>query len=1187
VFVSFLLPSIFEGVRARHLLVFYKQLAAFGRDEIAFVGEPDYFRAPGDWRAEGRGEWQQGWQDTYEFSPPDNLDGLIYQALPANLFAKRLAHQSSWNLYAWMSRRRMPELEAAFSTALDALETWGPIDAILTVKNVPSIDAVARARGLEVIHCEFGPVRKPGYAMTGYWDLRGVGTETDAPRRFTVFQNDVQRGHIPILTREQLLRLLRRAPLPQIPAARDATFRVGLGLQGEDNTYAVGLGPMDLVSWARRHVDRDELLIRHHGGAQTNCSDQLGVIDKSATATEFIAQCQSVMTVTSGMALEALLLGRQSVVIGDSPFQIASARSLSQAPLDAEAELIALNFLALGYVVPLDLVFNAAYSRWRLTGPSESEIAERHRTWYEMDLARRSAPAVETASSVATIAKKESILLVYPFCLDHVGHGNIQRILNIARYLAGAGFEVDLVYQGSSTTPRVDAQYAGFRHVITVEAGAQSGEEEACERRLTAFYSGHEPPAHHLRPSAALTSLVRALIGVESYCAVMSTYAWTAPIFAGLSKKVLTICDVQDIMHEHSDACHRATGQSTTFSLPESTEAFLWRKWDVLLAITPDDEQRIERDLLPRQRLMSVRHAASSIASAAAPGLNDIALYAASDNASNVQSAKWLLDEVWPLVRQQRPSARLRIAGLVCRALPESAQAMPGVEIVGFKDNLNEEIERAGIIVAPYLYGSGLKIKVVEAACAGKATITTTGGWFGTGFEIGRGLEVHDEPAAFAAQLTSLLASRKARAALGAMAIAEASRLFSAEANYRPIVDAIGSCRPASVDTRTINVLSAPMVDRVSAIAADVRPRRIVIWGNGSHTRSLIGSLESSGTTVQLIVDGRGRAAAISPEGLPVLTGSQFKPDVDDLIVLSSEVFERDMWEDLAACRNIGGMVLGVYYPRHISDGLMRRLSSRLRVRFGASAFEHRRTIAGPAIVLWDSHATPERTWRLRPIYKISSAMQAHGTATIVVTHASVAEAPEVFENSGGATVVPILEIDTRAIEAGDTDVSAQDRERLERVVTSTVARSLDQLALGRADTLVLLSPSPTEVLAVAHALSDAARRGECPAVAVELSPLAVDDTSNALDHDRLAALRAAIEALAEAVDDRLVLVSIEAHAADRLRAHIARPIHVMPVQHAGSFLAQLQTGRESERPTEIVLADPTITLETLYATAT
>ncbi|MEP7117879.1 MAG: hypothetical protein ABI880_09865, partial [Acidobacteriota bacterium] len=66
-FTSFLIPSVFEGVRARHLCVFYKQLAAFGRGQMNFVGESAYFDSPAALAHAGRPEWESGWRTTYDY----------------------------------------------------------------------------------------------------------------------------------------------------------------------------------------------------------------------------------------------------------------------------------------------------------------------------------------------------------------------------------------------------------------------------------------------------------------------------------------------------------------------------------------------------------------------------------------------------------------------------------------------------------------------------------------------------------------------------------------------------------------------------------------------------------------------------------------------------------------------------------------------------------------------------------------------------------------------------------------------------------------------------------------------------------------------------------------------------------------------------------------------------------------
>jgi len=45
-------------------------------------------------------------------------------------------------------------------------------------------------------------------------------------------------------------------------------------------------------------------------------------------------------------------------------------------------------------------------------------------------------------------SREGSVLWVFPYCLDHIGHGNIQRVLAIANYLARQGVAVDLVPHG-------------------------------------------------------------------------------------------------------------------------------------------------------------------------------------------------------------------------------------------------------------------------------------------------------------------------------------------------------------------------------------------------------------------------------------------------------------------------------------------------------------------------------------------------------------------------------------------------------------------------------------------------------------------------------------------------------------------------------------------------------------------
>lgn len=399
-FVSFLMPSAFEGRPARHLVVLYKQLQAFGRGGAAFIGEAGYFRDPEELRAEGRPEWQPGWRSTFEYEPPRDLAGVTRHLLPDDLLAPRLRRlQSPWRLYGQLVTRRVPEIEPAIDRALAA--AGRDVEAVITFANIPSLERVARARRVPVVHTHFGPLRGPAFVMTGYWDRRGVNSRTEAARRFRAFRRELARDPLPVLSRGELLRVVRRAPMPAPPTAR---HRIGVALQGEENAYVHALGNLDLLTMARSQYRAEEILVRYHSGAATRHADSFGVTDDSDSATGFIQRCETIATVNSGLALEAMLLGRRCVMMGDSPLRLAAAASLDDPGPDEAAQLLALNFLLFGYIVPYALMFDPGYIRWRLSDPAELEIYRRHQRWYRERLAVSSEPE-QLGATLAAAAK--------------------------------------------------------------------------------------------------------------------------------------------------------------------------------------------------------------------------------------------------------------------------------------------------------------------------------------------------------------------------------------------------------------------------------------------------------------------------------------------------------------------------------------------------------------------------------------------------------------------------------------------------------------------------------------------------------------------------------------------------------------------------------------------------------------
>lgn len=95
---------------------------------------------------------------------------------------------------------------------------------------------------------------------------------------------------------------------------------------------------------------------------------------------------------------------------------------------------------------------------------------------------------------------------------------------------------------------------------------------------------------------------------------------------------------------------------------------------------------------------------------------------------SALEAIRYLVQEVLPLVRAQRPDAELRLVG----ARPPSAvRAMgreEGVVVVGPVERMADALHGAAVATVPMFSGTGMKNKVVEAMATGTAVVTNAMG---------------------------------------------------------------------------------------------------------------------------------------------------------------------------------------------------------------------------------------------------------------------------------------------------------------------------------------------------------------------------------------------------------------------------------------------------------------------------
>jgi sugar transferase (PEP-CTERM/EpsH1 system associated) len=90
----------------------------------------------------------------------------------------------------------------------------------------------------------------------------------------------------------------------------------------------------------------------------------------------------------------------------------------------------------------------------------------------------------------------------------------------------------------------------------------------------------------------------------------------------------------------------------------------------------------------------------------------------------NVDAVLFLLRDIWPAIRQQRPNATLDIVGANA---PDSVHSLaarsPGVTVHGFVPEVRPLMDSAALYVCPIRDGGGTKLKILDACAMAKCVV--------------------------------------------------------------------------------------------------------------------------------------------------------------------------------------------------------------------------------------------------------------------------------------------------------------------------------------------------------------------------------------------------------------------------------------------------------------------------------
>ncbi|MDN7352372.1 GT99 family glycosyltransferase N-terminal domain-containing protein [Acetobacter senegalensis] len=241
--------------------------------------------------------------------------------------------------------------------------------------NNSSLRKAAETENVDLIFNEIGPLRKPYYKQTAYWDTHGVNGQTNVYSLWTcekmAFIKWLQHHayYSPELIQSLIANVSFMHSLPQYP--------LGVALQIETDSNALifsrGWNNLSLIEYAHTYSDLNNILVRYHpNGKALYC----GIADREKKPLAFLSNIKELWTINSSLGIESVFWNIPVKFFGSTPIETFVA-------LDKNEKKNFYIWFFLRYLIPYNFLFSKEYYIWRLKKPHFSEIIDWHIKAYE------------------------------------------------------------------------------------------------------------------------------------------------------------------------------------------------------------------------------------------------------------------------------------------------------------------------------------------------------------------------------------------------------------------------------------------------------------------------------------------------------------------------------------------------------------------------------------------------------------------------------------------------------------------------------------------------------------------------------------------------------------------------------------------------------------------------------------
>lgn len=373
-FISFLPPFSAYYPKSAYNWIFHKQVQEIPEKEILYLLTSDYLK----------------FQDSKFLEMNSEKIPLLQKIIIDELFSE--LPQSNNFVWDKLKTERWIPLESFLSSVFEEIAREEKIEAIFLWHECPSLEKIAETFHIPIIYNELGPLREPVYQTTIYFDFSGIHRKSEFSERLTCFLEEFKNFSERLFWKKEEIIRLFVSPQFLFNVEKDMkntllNYEIGVALQAQDSHSNGVYGEISNSSFLEKILKKSEknsrILSRLHPLDFSDYSDEfLGEKDDSKFAYQFILKCQSIATINSNVAVEALLYNKPVYFENFHLVKFFGVSDLDELGVHEDQNDIFLNFLFFNYLIPYELIYNLEYYRWRLSKPSEREIYEYHQPFY-------------------------------------------------------------------------------------------------------------------------------------------------------------------------------------------------------------------------------------------------------------------------------------------------------------------------------------------------------------------------------------------------------------------------------------------------------------------------------------------------------------------------------------------------------------------------------------------------------------------------------------------------------------------------------------------------------------------------------------------------------------------------------------------------------------------------------------